>query len=73
MAPKNNIIPIIEFFEEDVEPLEMAQLMDDCISNYTDVLALNESVMDKHDQLRLYMLKGLRNAILKSVGIHVFE
>jgi hypothetical protein len=69
---QHNIIPIIEYFEHEVEPLEIAQLMDDCISNYTDVAAINGNVLNQHDQLRLYNLKGLRNAILKSVGIHVF-
>jgi hypothetical protein len=69
---KHNIIPIIEYFEQDVEPLEIAQLMDECISNYTHVAATNEIVLSKEDQEKLYNLKGLRNAILKSVGIHVF-
>jgi hypothetical protein len=70
---KHNIIPIIEYFQQEVEPLEIAQLMDECISNYTDVAANNGNPLTKDDQWKLYNLKGLRNAILKCVGVHVFQ
>lgn len=71
---KFNIIPLIEYFEKEVDPQDLIQVLDESISDCVGMACVRQDPVCSESMGRsVHHLKSLRNVILKSMGVLVFE
>lgn len=72
MQAKENFEPIIQFLEHSLPATEMARYIDNAIFNKTAYHVDRKEPMGESDIDEIFLLQGLRNALLEVDNIKIF-
>ncbi|MCX8018920.1 MAG: hypothetical protein N2747_00330 [Chitinophagaceae bacterium] len=65
--------PIIEFFQNEISPLEIAKILDEAIMAYISRMAKEDTGIGNEDYENIFYLRAMRNVLLEAGHIKVFK